>query len=63
MGTVEGRGKGKHDLAPMVSTGAHAKGNPPTTTTQLVQIHMGRAGGCMGNRNQGVKGMIIPVPS
>lgn len=34
MGTVEGRGKGKHDLAPMVSMGAHAKGNPPTTTTQ-----------------------------
>lgn len=64
MGMMEGRGKGKHDLAPMVSTGAHAKGNPPTsTTTQPAQIHMGHAGGCVGNRNQGVKRMIIPVPS
>lgn len=62
MGTVEGRDKGKHDLAPMVSTGAHAKGNPPTTT-KPAQIHMGRAGGCVGNKNQGVKRMIIPVPS
>lgn len=51
----EGGGEGKHDLAPMISTGAHPEVTPPPPqhhhhhthppTTHPVLIHMGHGGG------------------
>lgn len=57
---AEGRGEGKHDLAPMVSTGAHAHGSP---TSNQSEYTWDTRRGCTGNRSQSVKTAIIPVPS
>lgn len=56
-----GGGEGKHDLAPMISIGAHAKVAP----NQAVLIHMGPGGlaGCVGNMNLAVERDIIQVLS
>lgn len=70
----EGGGEGKHDLAPMISTGAHPEVTPPpppptpphtpTNHSSSLNTHGTWWGGwCIGNRKQGEERVIIRVLS